>query len=500
MGHAARDPVFLAALTIADQDLLGVGDLCLRCHAPEAWLQGRCIETSGRLLQPDDSGVTCSVCHRMEPNPYVRNGQYIVADDTVMRGPYEVTPSPHQHAYATWISDPALCGTCHNLFNPLVKRRTLTGTTTNMPFPEQATYEEWAQSAFAREGGDDCISCHMPDNEGVVGRDGPIRVDRSSHELSGANTFLLESIALLFPDLGLATNLENGRARVLASLRRAARVEVIDAPTRVARGERFEVRVQVTNLTGHKFPTGYPEGRRAFLVVRGSTLAPAWDQDGEPIDPLEIYQSVQGQAGLGPGHHVALNDTIFLDTRIPPRGMISTATIAPVGKRYEEVAPGMLAHWDELVWTATAPCDLAETSVRGELGLFYQVLTPRYANTLITEAAIDPRTDLLALAFMTLDPQPIEIASTSVEVMIDPASECAPPSDAGIPDRGGVPAADAGQLTDAGAADAGTTPPDEGCDCRTAARPMTDGLGHFGVLLWLAWAGRWGLRRRKGSE
>ena len=40
MGHAARDPLFLAAVSEAEKDIPGAGDLCLRCHAPEAWVQG----------------------------------------------------------------------------------------------------------------------------------------------------------------------------------------------------------------------------------------------------------------------------------------------------------------------------------------------------------------------------------------------------------------------------------------------------------------------------
>src|SRR5690349_21686694 len=34
MANAARDPVFLAALTIANQDAPGSGTFCIRCHTP----------------------------------------------------------------------------------------------------------------------------------------------------------------------------------------------------------------------------------------------------------------------------------------------------------------------------------------------------------------------------------------------------------------------------------------------------------------------------------
>ncbi|GAG51953.1 unnamed protein product, partial [marine sediment metagenome] len=38
MGQAGRDPIFYAALAIAEQDADFSGHLCLRCHAPMAWI------------------------------------------------------------------------------------------------------------------------------------------------------------------------------------------------------------------------------------------------------------------------------------------------------------------------------------------------------------------------------------------------------------------------------------------------------------------------------
>ena len=46
MANAARDPLFWAAVDVANQDDaalgdVGVGDFCLRCHLPTAWYEGR---------------------------------------------------------------------------------------------------------------------------------------------------------------------------------------------------------------------------------------------------------------------------------------------------------------------------------------------------------------------------------------------------------------------------------------------------------------------------
>jgi hypothetical protein len=348
----------------------------------------------------------------------------------------------------------------------------------------------------------------MPDVPGQAGNTGPVRPDRSSHELSGVNTFLLEAIDLLYPDLGFASQLARGRARILAQLRAAATLEVLEAPAMVSRGASYAVRLRVTNQAGHKLPTGYPEGRRVFLSAVTSSGAAVYDRaTGEPIAPLAIYHAVQGQAGLGPGHHIALNDTIFEDTRIPPRGMISTATIAPVGKVYPEAAPGELAHWDDLTLTATAPCDLLQTQIDGRAALWYQVLTPRYANTLIEANRGNPRGDALQAAFQTLDPQPLEMTAVRFTIAIDPASSCAPPDagvvDAGEPDQGFLPDAIGQRDAQISPLDAGPEPMEVGggCGCRAAAprasrshRNPTDGRWYLLVLLCAAWASR---RRRK---
>ncbi len=40
MSQSARDPLFYACLAVAEQDAPGVGDMCLRCHTPDGWLNG----------------------------------------------------------------------------------------------------------------------------------------------------------------------------------------------------------------------------------------------------------------------------------------------------------------------------------------------------------------------------------------------------------------------------------------------------------------------------
>jgi hypothetical protein len=486
MGHAARDPLFLSALTEAEKDAPGIGDLCLRCHAPEAWLQGRCLPSDGSLLLPDDSGITCSVCHRMDRSPWQRNGQYLVGEDIDYRGPYDDAIAPHRVQRSDFIGQSELCGACHDLRNPLVERRDLDGTPMGMPFPEQTTYTEWAASAFAFE--QSCQDCHMPEGPGPVADGGPVRPDRSRHDLSGGNVFLLRAIDFLEPGLGLGDQLNLGQTRAIAMLRSAATLEERDPPAEVRRGEPVAIRLRVTNESGHKLPTGYPEGRRVWLELTSPELALRLGRfdtsSGEPIDPVAIYRSVQGQIGIGPGHRLALNDAIFEDTRIPPRGFVASATTAPVGKVYPEVSPGVLAHFDDVTVTATVPCDEARTEISILATLWYQSVTKRYVDRLVSDNAGDPRGARLALAFEEADPGPIEMASLARTIPIARDSTCAPP-DAGFLDAGNSGDPDAGDGGPPGPADAGmiTPPPDDGCGCTAAGAGGSDGLALAGLLV-----------------
>jgi hypothetical protein len=80
MAQAARDPLFWATLAVAAQDAIwAVGnpngtDICLRCHLPKGWLEGRSDPTNASAMQPDDfDGVQCDFCHRMM-DPFVAGG------------------------------------------------------------------------------------------------------------------------------------------------------------------------------------------------------------------------------------------------------------------------------------------------------------------------------------------------------------------------------------------------------------------------------------------
>jgi hypothetical protein len=71
MAQSARDPFFWASVAVAAQDsIAAIGtpnatDICLRCHLPKGWLEGRSDPTNATAMQGDDfDGVQCDFCHR----------------------------------------------------------------------------------------------------------------------------------------------------------------------------------------------------------------------------------------------------------------------------------------------------------------------------------------------------------------------------------------------------------------------------------------------------
>jgi hypothetical protein len=72
MAQASRDFLFWSCMTVAAQDSVWVlgrpnaTDLCLRCHFPQGWLEGRSDPTNATLMTGSDyDGLHCDFCHQM---------------------------------------------------------------------------------------------------------------------------------------------------------------------------------------------------------------------------------------------------------------------------------------------------------------------------------------------------------------------------------------------------------------------------------------------------
>jgi hypothetical protein len=454
MAQSGRDPVMWAALAISNQLVPHSGETCLRCHLPKGWLEGRSAPEDGTAMTADDrQGVQCGVCHRLvdpvshagnpaedaailaaldAPVPALGGAMMVVDPLDRLRGPFDLLADlgsdPHTPLRSTLVSpfhdNADVCGTCHNLRNPLFAKNPMTSewelTTMDAAnadptsgFPEQSTFDEWAASLYASTGvyapqfgGNQavvstCQNCHMPD---VTGRDanlGLIRTDLPLHSFAGANTFV-PAVLPFHPAFGAEVDpaaLADGIASSVANLRKAASVS-----GSIAGGT---LTVRVTNQTGHKLPTGYPEGRRMWLHVRALdakravvfesgryvfSTATLVGYRAAPMDPdydpsLHVWEAEQGMSadvaaavGLPAGRsfHLSLNNVRLKDNRIPPRGFTNAGFAAidaePVGASY---ADGQ--YWDEVTYP------VGPDAVSAEVTLYYQTASREYVEFLRDE-------------------------------------------------------------------------------------------------------------------
>jgi hypothetical protein len=449
MANAGRDPIFWAALDVANNEVPGIGEWCLRCHSPGGWLEGRGGPPIGSAdgcgligdidgSNNDFSGLHCEFCHRMEINlspptgqqsVYYENGQYWIDDTSCdgtsppcRKGPYEYEMAqahpPHPWEGSQYHRDSDNCGNCHNVTNPILTLIDENGIDTGVPVPVERTYMEWEQSSFSQPGPDylTCQNCHMPDathdpaypaTATDINRTGDLPI----HELVGGNAWVPQVLKGEYPNLGRNAEYDATTAWAVEMLEAAATVEVSTAGF-VQAGDELAIGVRVVNLSGHKLPTGYPEGRRMWLTVivreeSGAIIwnSGAWDPSTGALaqDPqLKVYEVIPGiwdfegsgecsaaDSGGNPLFHFVLNNCIVLDNRIPPAGFTGMNDIEtrPVNYAYPETSPGsgILVNHDDTNYTVQIPGS-ASGRLTVEATLQYQTASDDYIEFLLDQA------------------------------------------------------------------------------------------------------------------
>lgn len=146
-----------------------------------------------------------------------------------------------------------------------------------------------------------CQTCHMRPATamGCNLPNRPNRPDMPVHDLTGANYWGSHAVAYLdaVDKLHLGSGLSDAqtdamsvaRARTLETLRSAVTLKMVDGDS-----ENLTGTLRVTNLTGHKLPSGYPDGKRMWLNLRWYDASGALlREDGaygeiELTPPLEV--------------------------------------------------------------------------------------------------------------------------------------------------------------------------------------------------------------------
>ena len=224
--------------------------------------------------------------------PYIGNARLHWDPRDVRHGPYDDADSPaHATAGTPYTSSSELCGQCHEVLSPGRTLLGAAGTDTGFPFPLDNTYTEWLSSDYARGAtAKSCIACHMPAARGDTMKVSTFpsarpRANPRTHVFVGGNAWGLEAVKLAAPEIATErTGLRHGgRGHAGDARKRGADRRHARASAR-GRDQRGPV-VRVTNLSGHKFPTGYADGRRAFLQVELQTRRAArWRCSGRYDD------------------------------------------------------------------------------------------------------------------------------------------------------------------------------------------------------------------------
>jgi hypothetical protein len=439
MAQSFRDPIFRAGLAIANQDASYSGELCVRCHAPAAYLNDHLTPDGANLQGVEVRGTSCHICHRMVNPNYVagespvedldvlaalrepvgspNNANIVVDQMDRRRGPIEQPAvDAHPWLYSPFHEQSELCASCHEVSNPIYSRNpdgTYSFNQNNAAhptcdkhdeFPLERTYSEWKNSLFAlgpiemgtRYGGNEtavgtCQECHMPVTTGTPVNpifDVPVTDDVPRHLFAGANSWALRAVRALYSDADTDTSAQSAAdadARTTFMLQAASDLQLSAAGNQLT--------ARITNQTGHKLPTGMADGRRMWINVKFFDAANTLIAERGYYDPAtatltesdtKVYQSILGlnseaaaATGLpvGPSFHTALNNIRLFDNRIPPRGFTNTAFAA------DQCDPIGYAYADGQYWddtTFTAP----PGAVRAEVRVFHQTTSRAFAEFL----------------------------------------------------------------------------------------------------------------------
>jgi len=459
MAHSARDPYWQAAVRreIVDhpERAAEIQQECAECHMPMAARTGP-VDVFALLAAPSTAGdeagrpalardgVSCTVCHQIQPDGLgaetTTNGRFRVlagGGERPIFGPHAIEPglarvmhssSRFRPAEGRHVQSSALCSSCHTLTTHALG----TGGAVVGALPEQRPYAEWQRSVYAQTAGGaasearSCQDCHMP----AVAEPTPIasvlgepRPGLSRHTFVGANAFMLRMLDRHRDALGV----EAPSPALAEAAVRAERLLTTSTATIAIGPVRFEggaviADVTVSNLAGHKLPTGYPSrrvwieltatdagGRVAFssgaLLPDGRIAGNDADASPTGIEPhhdeiaraedVQIYEATMvdtagvATTGLLSGVRYAK------DNRLLPRGFDPAGAPAEIAVQGEAAADPTFTGGGDRVRYRLAGLTRADRVARGafrlEAVLRYQPIAWRWARNLAVYDAPETR-------------------------------------------------------------------------------------------------------------
>jgi len=451
MANSARDPYWHAGVRREATDhpmhSADIQDECSACHMPMAQKIARAAGEKGEVFanlpiaaaNPSDfhrlaaDGISCTVCHQISADTLGTRDSFNAnfkllptpSDGArVIFGPYQIdagrktimrSVTGFVQAKADHIRQSELCASCHTLitqaFGP---NGEVIGS-----LPEQMNYQEWQHSAFNTEERS-CQSCHMPKVTGPVRSAsvlGDGREDMARHLFVGGNAFMVRLFSRYRNELGVAALPSELEATARATVRQLQRdTATINVSSPELTDGRLRFAVDITNLTGHKFPTGYPS-RRTWLhvtvrdaanttvfesgAISDSGAIAGNDSDADPKrfephyeeitgpDQVQIYEPILGDRDGVPTTGLLTATQYLKDNRLLPRGFDKATADAEIGVYGKAAAdPDFASAGDRIRFSLPVR---VSPSYRVEVELRYQTIGYRWAHNLDAYDAPEPR-------------------------------------------------------------------------------------------------------------
>ena len=464
MANSAKDPFWRAKVShevlLYPQHKSAIETKCTSCHAPlghfNAIHEGADFYTIDSLVNDTIAldGVSCLACHQQtaENLGNLNSGHLNFDTAKVAYGPYisplespMVMETGYKPVYSEHTSDAGLCAGCHTLITETLD---YDGNQTGNQFVEQATYHEWLNSDY-NENNTTCQNCHMPAySKGVVkiaaGYNTEPRTPFYLHEFAGANAFMLKLLKDNIEELDLRATSEQFEEAIIATndmlLNRSINIS-LELADRTLDTAFFDLKI--TNLAGHKFPSGYPS-RRAFIeflleTESGDTLfiSGKTDEDFEVIghdmdyephynvvsaeDQVQIYEMVMADVNDDVTTVLKRAEYHLKDNRIPPKGFVTEHstydTVSIVGLAAEDEnfnqEMGEEGNGSDHVFYHIPMNEVNEKLV-ATAKIYYQTAPPKWMKEMFDEQTEE--IDLFREMFLAADRSPILVKTKSIEV------------------------------------------------------------------------------------
>jgi hypothetical protein len=451
MANSARDPYWQASVRRETIDhpahSSAIEDECAECHMPMATQIRRAAGEKGEvfahlpIVRTDASplqrlasdGVSCTVCHQISNERLGTrasfNGEFVIKPTPpggvrVIFGPHKVdagrktimrSVTNFVQAEGPHIAQSELCASCHTLITQaLGPNGEAIGS-----LPEQMNYQEWLSSDFSREGRS-CQSCHMPKAFGPVRAAsvlGDARDTLSRHLFVGGNAFMVRMFNRYRTELGiqaLSAELEATARATIRQLQEETATLTLSAPQLM--GKTLSVGVDVRNLTGHKYPTGYParrtwlhvtvrdaQGRAVFesgaVAATGAIAGNDSDADRLKFEPhyeeitqadqVQIYEAILGDRVGAPTTGLLTATQYLKDNRLLPRGFDKGTADKEIGVYGEAVRDADFLGAGDRVRYRLEVSSAGPFTVEAELR--YQPIGYRWAHNLELYDAPEPK-------------------------------------------------------------------------------------------------------------